>query len=72
MGQMKVRALQECFVGGSRRQIGDEFMVAEGQKLRTKKLPPVMELVDPPKPANGRRTKPAGLVDPPKPETAED
>ena len=45
MGQVKVRALQICFVGGSKRNIGDEFMVAEGTKLRTKKLPPVMELV---------------------------
>lgn len=56
MGQMKVRALQVCFSGGSLRKVGDEFMVDEGTKLRTKKMPPVLELVDqpepPPQPAN--------------------
>ncbi len=50
MGQMKVRALQVCFIGGSLRKVGDEFMVEEDHKLRTKKRPPVLELVDQPKP----------------------
>lgn len=50
MGQMKVRALQVCFIGGSLRKVGDEFVVSEDTKLRTKKLPPVLELVNPPDP----------------------
>ena len=70
---MKVRALQVCFVGGSLRKVGDEFMVSSDQKLRTKKRPPVLEYVDVPKLANGRRKKPADVVDAPKEvEPAED
>ena len=50
MGQMKVRALQVSFIGGSLRKVGDEFMVDEGHPLRSKKRPPVLELVNPPDP----------------------
>lgn len=46
MGQIQVRALQKCFVCGSLRKVGDVFNVPVGTVLRTKKRPPVMELVD--------------------------
>ena len=72
MGQIKVRACQVCFVGGSLRKIGDEFMVPEDQPLRTGKMPPVMERVDgddepKPKPAkkSGRFKKKAAAEAPP-------
>ena len=43
----KVRALKDCFVGNSLRKIGGpEFYVDDDQPLRTKKLPPVLQLVD--------------------------
>ena len=48
---MKVRALQVCFIGGSLRKVGDEFLVDSATQLRTKKRPPVLELVDQPDPA---------------------
>ncbi len=50
MGQMKVRALQVTFQGGSLRKVGDEFMVDEDTKMRSKKRPPVLELVELPEP----------------------
>ncbi len=57
MGQMLVRALQKCFVGGCLRKVGQEFMVPDTQVLRTKKKPPVMERVDaePEPPATKKR-----------------
>ena len=42
----KVRALQVCFVLGSRRKVGDEFNVPNKTALQTKGMAPVMELVD--------------------------
>ena len=48
MGMIEVRALQVCFVGGARRKVGDIFRVPEGTALRSKKRPPVLELVNPP------------------------
>ena len=67
MGQKKVRALQVCFIGGSLRKVGDEFMVPSEAKLRTKNRPPVLEFVDVPKlPVKLPAMKKA------EPETAED
>lgn len=42
----KVRALQECFVVGSRWKVGAEFNVPDDTVLQTKGMSPVMELVD--------------------------
>ena len=42
----QVRAVQECFIGGSLRKIGAVFYVADDQGLRTRDMPPVMELVE--------------------------
>ncbi len=58
----KVRALQVCFVLGSRRKVGDEFNVPNDTVLKTKEMAPVMELVDenPGRASkNGRRKKAA-------------
>ena len=43
---IRVRALQECFVLGSRWKVGAVFNVPEDTVLRTGKRAPVMELVD--------------------------
>ncbi len=42
----KVRALHECFVLGTRWKVGREFNVPDDTVLQTKKMAPVMELVD--------------------------
>ncbi len=55
MTQKRVRALQVCFIGGSLRKVGDEFLVPDDQPLRTKKLPPVMEIVEDDEPQTARR-----------------
>ncbi|MEE8488899.1 MAG: hypothetical protein V3S43_01085 [Acidimicrobiia bacterium] len=39
---MRVRAVQKTFQGGCLREVGAEFDVPEGTKLRTGKLDPVM------------------------------
>ena len=55
---IRVRAVQKCFVLGGLRKVGDIFMVPDDQVLRTKKMPPVMELVDEElKPKRGRFKK---------------
>ncbi len=49
MGMIRVRALQECFVLGSRWKVGAVFNVPEDTILKSKgdRRAPVMELVDP-------------------------
>ena len=42
---MKVRALQDCFVGAMLHRVGDVYDVPRGTALRTGKLAPVMERV---------------------------
>lgn len=42
---MRVEALQVCFVGNVKRQIGDVYDVPKGTALKTKNMPPVMKRV---------------------------